>query len=724
MRKLSLIGLLLITTLLAHSQSPHGDDLNFDCDDCHTTQGWTMEKGKYSFTHDLTGFELKGQHVSLDCRQCHQTLVFSEARTECSSCHTDMHQQTVGFACERCHNEQSWIVNNIVDVHRQGRFPLMGAHLNADCQDCHPSASLLLFEPVGVNCIDCHQADYNSTTAPNHIEAGFSENCTDCHKMNAFSWSGIDFTHDFFPLTEGHAIADCGACHPGGDFSNANPECSSCHQEDYDLTQNPSHGASGFSLECTECHTTAPGWKPAEFKQHDTQYFPIYSGSHNGEWGNCVDCHPNPSNYAIFTCTDCHEHNKEEMDDEHDEVGGYIYESAACLECHPNGDGEGGFNHNNSNFPLTGAHLTTMCADCHVDGYEGTSTFCADCHQVDYDQSTNPNHGELDLDIDCAQCHTTAPDWSPASFDIHDNYYTLTGGHIDVANDCISCHNGDYVNTPTACNDCHSQDYADAVNPDHTELNLSIVCEECHTTNPGWNPAEFAVHNDYYPLLGAHINVDCNACHDGNYEDTPNSCFGCHQQDYADTDNPNHTDLNLATTCEDCHTINPGWSPAEFAVHNDFYPLVGAHTTVDCNACHDGNYEDTPNTCYGCHEDDYNQTTEPPHASAQFSTDCELCHTQFAWEPSTFDHDVQYFPIYSGSHQGEWESCIDCHTNPTNYSVFSCIDCHEHNQADMDDEHDDVPDYVYNSLACFDCHPTGEEDKMRSIRPKTKYIID
>jgi hypothetical protein len=94
----------------------------------------------------------------------------------------------------------------------------------------------------------------------------------------------------------------------------------------------------------------------------------------------------------------------------------------------------------------------------------------------------------------------------------------------------------------------------------------------------------------------------------------------------------------------------------------------------------------------------------------QFSTDCQSCHSETAWEPSTFDHDNQYFPIYSGRHREAWNSCSDCHTETSNYSVFSCTNCHEHNQTDMDKDHDEVNNYVYNSTNCLACHPTGVAD--------------
>ena len=83
-----------------------------------------------------------------------------------------------------------------------------------------------------------------------------------------------------------------------------------------------------------------PGWKPAEFAIHDAQFFPIFSGAHNGEWTSCTECHSNPANYSVFTCIDCHEHNRTDMDDKHSGENGYEYSSLACLDCHPTGSHE------------------------------------------------------------------------------------------------------------------------------------------------------------------------------------------------------------------------------------------------------------------------------------------------------------------------------------------------------------------------------------------------
>ena len=88
--------------------------------------------------------------------------------------------------------------------------------------------------------------------------------------------------------------------------------------------------------------------------------------------------------------------------------------------------------------------------------------------------------------------------------------------------------------------------------------------------------------------------------------------------------------------------------------------------------------------------------------------DCLACHSTTAWEPSTFNHDAQYFPINSGEHRGEWQSCATCHIVPTDYRQHSCVGCHEHAQASMDSEHRGVKNYLYDSNACYNCHPRGK----------------
>ncbi len=155
-----ILSLLIICLVMAYfnqeTNSPHGKNFKVSCSTCHSAKGWQLDKAIYSFDHARTKFALRGQHEIVNCRECHSTLVFSEAKNECNECHTDVHQGTTGVDCQRCHTPASWLVNNITGIHRMSRFPLLGAHTTADCSDCHKSESMVRFDVVGVNCIDCH----------------------------------------------------------------------------------------------------------------------------------------------------------------------------------------------------------------------------------------------------------------------------------------------------------------------------------------------------------------------------------------------------------------------------------------------------------------------------------------------------------------------------------------------------------------------------------------
>ena len=83
MRRLSQIILLLALCVNLFGQSPHGEELTIACEDCHNPKGWKLEAGTYLFTHNKTGFALEGMHQDVSCKNCHPTLVFSQAENEC-----------------------------------------------------------------------------------------------------------------------------------------------------------------------------------------------------------------------------------------------------------------------------------------------------------------------------------------------------------------------------------------------------------------------------------------------------------------------------------------------------------------------------------------------------------------------------------------------------------------------------------------------------------------
>jgi hypothetical protein len=271
------------------------------------------------------------------------------------------------------------------------------------------------------------------------------------------------------------------------------------------------------------------------------------------------------------------------------------------------------------------------------------------------------------------------------------------------------CHSDGYTNTPTDCVGCHLDDFNATTDPDHELAGFPTDCTQCHDEG-AWTPSSFD-HENIWPLNGAHATIsgECLSCHSDGFTNTPTDCVGCHLDDFNATADPDHELAGFPTDCTQCHDEG-AWTPSSFD-HNNIWPLNGAHALIsgECLMCHSDGYTNTPTDCVGCHLDDFNATTDPDHQSAMFPTDCIQCHDEGAWIPSTFDHDAMYFPIYSGKHREEWNTCMDCHFDTGNYALFSCIDCHEHNnQSEVDNDHSEVNGYQYESNACLMCHPNGE----------------
>lgn len=340
MERLLILMLVLVCQQVVGQQSPHGSQLKEDCSVCHTSNGWKVDLVTFRFDHTTTGFELDGQHHQINCRQCHTSLVFKEVQGRCVACHQDVHQQTVGDDCSRCHTSSNWIVEKVLEIHRQSRFPLNGLHGLADCIACHLSGSGLVFEPIGIDCYNCHRENYLATTKPKHIEVGYSTDCVECHSLNAYQWDASGFNHSFFPLTLGHATSDCIKCHGENKYAPISAECVDCHLADFNSATNPVHDRLSFSLQCANCHTINPNWQPAEYRIHDSNSFPIYSGSHRGAWKSCTECHKNSNDYSQFGCIDCHEHNRLSMNAKHNDERDSEYNSDACFSCHPRGRAE------------------------------------------------------------------------------------------------------------------------------------------------------------------------------------------------------------------------------------------------------------------------------------------------------------------------------------------------------------------------------------------------
>jgi len=338
------------------------------CSTCHTTTSWTS-----TWSHNSTGFPLQNLHQFapagkiVACTDCHtgNNYNLQVAPTACGTagCHLTTWQQTnapvhsaagAAFAlanCATCHTTTGWGTANF--DHSTTGWALTGTHLTTPCTSCHVNNNYSLTS-ANTDCYGCHQSTWLSTQTlggivPNHVAAGFPTSlCSTCH--NTVAWNPGTFDHSTtgwaltgahqMPPAAGSKITACTDCHVSNNYTltSANTACYGCHQAAWLSTQTlggsvPNHIAAGYPQTCDTCHTTT-SWLGATFNH---TYFPI---PHHGSV--CSDCHQVSTNYASFTCINCHTqtaHQQSQTNNIHDGVGGYSYGPTTCYTCHKNGGG-------------------------------------------------------------------------------------------------------------------------------------------------------------------------------------------------------------------------------------------------------------------------------------------------------------------------------------------------------------------------------------------------
>jgi hypothetical protein len=200
-------------------------------------------------------------------------------------------------------------------------------------------------------------------------------------------------------------------------------------------------------------------------------------------------------------------------------------------------------------------------------------------------------------------------------------------------------------------------------------------CSTCHADHRGrgfdpmgWSAlpggrAGFDHAQTGWPLDGAHATRACGDCHksrdDQGFEmfiHVERECEGCHEQ------RPHAFGKDELLACGRCHSTR-AWQPPlpELAFNHDDskdarMPLLGAHATVACRACHPDAVFNlrlaSPNRCETCHAS--------PHAGTINSTQpCEQCHHPASFKRITFDHTSRTrFDLGAHKHL----ACTTCHT--------------------------------------------------------------
>jgi hypothetical protein len=255
---------------------PH-DSFPSDCTLCHAKGSWHEIRQDFVFDHAKeTGTPLTGAHEHAQCLRCHNDRgsVANFSKRGCAGCHEDLHRGRLGIQCISCHTDTNWNPTGIYAAHARTRFPLTAAHLGVACNRCHPAADSGQFLGADPRCEACHINDALAVKSPNHAAQGLLSDCARCHSEG--TWAGAKFSH--VGIVTG---------------------CVNCHQADYNGTTNPNHAAAGYPTNCETCHNTS-SWLGAVVHVHTS---PPLTGPHNIA---CIKCHTVPTNFAIHSCTPCH----------------------------------------------------------------------------------------------------------------------------------------------------------------------------------------------------------------------------------------------------------------------------------------------------------------------------------------------------------------------------------------------------------------------------------
>ena len=399
-----------------------------------------------------------GSHAEIkECSACHAAAWSSISMAErCADCHTGIAAQLLdvttlhgaiadqdpGLACRDCHPEHRGPAGALTELgghsipHEVVGFSLKAHQLTVKqepftCADCH-QADITTFKPD--TCGSCHaQIDAGFSAA--HAEA-YGTACMDCHDgVDHFS-QPFDHAGFAFKLEGGHENVACDKCHIGvhalAGFAETAQDCYACH-----AARDAHQGA--FGEKCDTCHNPSD-WKDAAY-DHDLSGFKL-EGKHTAV--KCEACHLTP--VSLGTPTDCFSCHKQ--DDHHEGKFGQ-----ECSACHTTTGWEDvTFDHNSSNFPLTGAHANTDCGNCHKNNtFKGLSAACVSCHG-------DPTYHAGMFGTNCAACHNTN-NWSAK----------YSGSHPGIADE-----GGRGVNHGGAsCRTCH------------TVSLHSATCKACHDGNGG-----------------------------------------------------------------------------------------------------------------------------------------------------------------------------------------------------------------------------------------------
>lgn len=290
--------------------------------------------------------------------------------------------------------------------------------------------------------------------------------CADCHVPQGWhvlrSGGADGFDHDptGFALRGRHTLPTCNACHKGTSLRGA--RCTTCHEDVHQGRQGD---------RCDGCHTSRDWRLPDALALHARTRFPL-QGVHLTT--PCRDCHRAAANDvwqgAETRCAGCHLADAAGRHPRHDAPPF----TTRCEACHTAYGFRPAVIDHSPWWPLTGAHRTADCAQCHTGGrYRGTPERCEGCHTDDFRRGHEAGHS-----TDCADCHGTAA-WLPASSVDHARFFPLPHRGVSA---CASCH--PQGTTSLSCMTCHAHNRSEMAEEHDDVRGYAFDARACYRCHP------------------------------------------------------------------------------------------------------------------------------------------------------------------------------------------------------------------------------------------------
>ncbi len=698
---------------------------NAACETCHTS------------TTAFSTLKMNHTGIASGCTTCHGGQ-FPDVRTKpathvptsaaCETCHTSTASFTVASfnhagivsGCASCH-----------DAKTAAGKPTLHIPTTAPCETCHRSTtafSTLTMDHTGIvtGCSACHGgqfADVRSQPSGTHIPTNAP--CETCHKS----------TTAFSTWTMNHSgiATGCAGCH-GGKFADVRTKpsthivtsaaCETCHTSTASFKV-ASFNHAGISSGCAACHDAKtatgkpaihiPTQAPCENCHKSTAAFSTLVMDHSGITSGCAACHGGQFGDVMST------------------PAAHIPTNGACESCHAAGKFT-----NFSGGTMNHVGIVAGCANCHGAGktFVGVSVVspppthipfggaaCESCHAAGKFASfagTAMNHTPVAA-IACATCHETGRSWYGVTIvtrptPAQDKNHPLTGecgachtstssfatgivagkpaNHIPTNEVCTLCHSNpanyavysmNHQGITSGCATCHAsgRSFANIVptSPPATHVPFgTAACEACHA------PAKFTNFGGTAMNHAAVPGVACATCHGSG-----KTWFGV----TVVTPPPTHIPFGGAA-CEACH------APTKFSNFGGTAMNHAPVSATSCATCHE-----TGKTWYGV-----TIVTRPTPAqdpAHPIGGECGNCHT------STVSFATGVTGGKPANHIPTTQACTLCHSDPTNYKIFSmnhsgitgqCATCHGPgltfaNIVPVSPPSTHIP---YASAACETCH--------------------